>query len=147
VYFSDFGAAMDCTRVQPVKRQVAETEAVATAALQELFEGTTEAERNRGLSSPFDATSPPLLRSVRVEDGTAYVDLDASALNINNVTTTCGSASFFSTVEATVEQFPTVKETRLAVEGDPRRFYEFMGIGCDGQSSELGRCDPEPFRR
>ena len=146
VFFSRMEQQLDCSVVEPVERQVPDTAADTTAALNELFKGTTEAEREEGLSSFFGPRTEDLLRSVHVEDGTAYVDLHRSVLHINNASTTCGSTAFTATMEQTVKQFPTVQNVRYAVEGDPGVFYEFIQLGCpDGEGA--GRCNPEPFQR
>lgn len=113
--------AHPCTEVVPVQRQVRPTKAIATAALNELFKGPTREEQARGLVSFFGPDTAGLLRSIRVEYGVAYVDLEDIS-GMNNVTTSCGSAGFLSTMDATLKQFPTIKETVYTIEGDPLVF-------------------------
>lgn len=148
VYFNrtDGGAAF-CTEVVSVTRQVRETEAVATAALEELFAGPTEQEEQRGLSSFFSGSTRGLLRSVHVEDGTAYLDLGPGLLDLGNASTTCGASALTTSIEQTLRQFPTVDEVRYAVEGEPETFYDFIQVGCPRPRSDGDRCDPEPFSR
>lgn len=143
-----FNAEQDatCTAVEPVERHVGETKAVATAALTELFKGPTDAEQDRGLTSFFHEGTSDLLRSVHVEEGTAYVDLDREFLDINNASTSCGSIMIRSSIEATLTQFSTVEDVRYAIEGEPSAFYDFMQMGCPRPRSDGDRCDPAPFQ-
>jgi spore germination protein GerM len=143
VFFREQDGA--CTAVEPVERQVEETEAVATAALTELFKGPSDAERDRGLTSFFDEGTSGLLRSVHVDGGTAFLDLDAAFFDINNASTSCGSSMIKSSIEATLTQFSTVQDVRYAVEGEPSTFYHFMQMGCPTPRSDGDRCDPAPF--
>jgi spore germination protein GerM len=148
VYFTRMESpTASCSGVEAVPREVARTEAVATAALTELFGGPSDEEQRRGLSSVFSADTRDLLRTVHVEDGTAYLDLSASLLDIDEASTSCGGSALLASVEATAERFSTVDRVRYAVEGDPRRFYEFVQVGCPAPSTAGDRCDPAPFRR
>jgi spore germination protein GerM len=147
VYFSRIEGTSSCSVVEAVPREVPETEAVATAALEELFQGPTEAEKGVGLSSSFSAETQDLLRHVHVADGTAYLDLDRALLDIDEASASCGGSALMASIEATLEQFPTVDDVRYAVEGEPRTFYDFVQIGCPTPGAAGDRCDPEPFRR
>lgn len=130
-----------------VKRVVPATQAVATAALEQLFAGSTAAERARGLESGFDRSTAGLLRAVRVRDGVAYVDLhDLLFTELSNASTSCGNVAFTAQIEQTLRQFPTVSEVRFAVEGDPVAYYEWAQIGCPSPSRTGDRCDPGPFQ-
>lgn len=147
VYFSRLEGTSSCSAVEASPRQVPETEAVATAALNELFTGPTEAEERTGLSSMFSADTKDLLRQVHVADGIAYLDLDRSLLDIDAASTSCGGTAFMAQIEETLRQFPTVNSVRYAVERDPRSYYEFLQIGCPTPSTVGDRCDPAPFQR
>jgi germination protein M len=85
VYFRHAG------RVQPVRRTVGETPALARAALDALFAGPTAGERARGLTS--DVGTPTIARLL-IADGVATVDL-----------TPCPP---LAQVVFTLTQFPTV---------------------------------------
>ena len=146
VYFNNArraGTESDCAIVFERTRQVLRTEAVATAALQQLFAGPTEAERAAGDRSPFSVATAGLLKRVRIEHGTAYVDLNDLRAQLPGVTSSCGAAEFGLQIERTLRQFPTVRRVILAIEGDPRRFAEWMGQECDLRTDH---CDPAPFR-
>jgi hypothetical protein len=137
--------AETCTAVKPVERRVEETEAVATAALNELFKGPTDAEEDRGLTSFFDEGTSGLLRSVHV-DGDRLSRSRPRVLGHRQASTTCGGSMVMASIEATLTQFSTVEDVRYAVEGEPSTFYDFMQIGCPRPRSDGDRCDPAPFQ-
>jgi spore germination protein GerM len=146
VYFNHAqraGTVDDCAIVFPVARPVPSTEGVATAALRQLFAGPTEAERAQGYRSPFSATTADLLKRLRIEHGTAYVDLNDLRAQLPGASSSCGAAEFGMQVERTLRQFPSVRRVILAIDGEPRRFYEWMGQDCD---SSTDHCDAVPFR-
>ena len=132
----------DCAIVFERTRQVPRTEGVAAAALRQLFAGPTEAELVSGYRSPFSAATAQLLRRVHIEHGTAYVDLNDLRAALAGATSSCGAAEFQTQVERTLRQFPTVRRVILAIDGEPRRFYEWMGQDCDLTND---RCDAAPF--
>jgi hypothetical protein len=80
---------------------------------------------------------------VFVEQGTAYVDLHDLRERLSGATSSCGAAEFQTQVERTLRQFPTVRRVILAIDGEPRRFYEWMEQDCDLTND---RCDAAPFR-
>ncbi len=75
------------------------------AALKELFKGPTEEEKSQGYTSWF-SKKQDILKSVKVKNGTAYVNLKDLRPMIPNASTSCGSAEFFAEVETTPQQFP-----------------------------------------
>lgn len=146
VYFSNAqraGTDADCAIVFERTREVPRTQAVATAALQQLFAGPTEAERAAGYRSPFSAATAGLLKRVHITQGTAYVDLHDLRAQLPGVTSSCGAAEFNQSIERTLRQFATVRRVLLAIDGDPRRLAEWMGQDCDLRNDH---CDPAPFR-
>jgi spore germination protein GerM len=147
VYFNHAGLAAqpdDCATVFAVTRQLPRTDAVATAALRLLFAGPSEAERAAGYRSPFSAATSGLLKSLRIEHGTAYVNLNDPRTLLAGASSSCGAAELRTQIERTLRQFPTVRRVIVAIDGEPRSFYEWMGESCD-----LGNdhCDTAPFRR
>ena len=145
VYFSNARLAADpadCTAAFALDRHVPRTGAVATAALQQLFAGPTPAEQAMGYRSPFGAATAGLLKSVRVSDGTAYVDLHDLRSALAGATSSCGAAEFQSQVQRTLRQFPSIKRVLFAIEGQPRTFHEWMNEDCGPAN---GHCDPRPF--
>ena len=118
----------DCNKVYPVTRSIPKTSAVATAALLELLNGTTPSE-----AKDFSGFSPEetkgILKSVKVKNGAAYVNFTKAVFEqMGNATSSCGGG-FFSMVEATLKQFPTIKEVYYAIEGNSNDFYEWVQVG------------------
>lgn len=145
VYFTTGTGSATCTEVTAFQRQVEPTDAVATAALSELFAGPNPDEQREGAGSLFGPGTADLLRSVRVAEGVAYVDLE-DITGINNLSTTCMASSFLAQTDATLTQFPSITEVVYAIEGDPARFYDFLGLVCPAPLlSPNGDCDPSRF--
>jgi spore germination protein GerM len=145
VYFNKEGLGEGdaaCSQVAAVVREVPRTQGVARAALQELFRGPTPAERSEGYRSWFSQSTRSVLKDVRIADRTAYVDLHDLRQIIPGASSSCGSAEFFAQVEATLKQFPTVERVILAIEGQPRLFYDWMEMEC-AEANDY--CDATPF--
>ena len=118
----------DCNKVYPVTRTIPKTTAVATAALQELLKGTTPAEA-KDFSGFSPAETKGILKSVKVKNGAAYVNFTKAVFEqMGNATSSCGGG-FFSMVEATLKQFPTIKNVYYAIEGNSNDFYEWVQVG------------------
>jgi hypothetical protein len=125
VYFGKEGLGAGdgaCSEVAALVRQVPQTQAVYRS----WFSGSTGA----------------ILKDVRIADRTAYVDLHDLRQLIPGATSSCGSAEFFAQVEATLKQFPTVERVVLAIEGQPRLFYDWMEMECDDTNDY---CDASRF--
>lgn len=119
---------LDCNKVYPVTRTIPKTSAVATAALQELLKGTTPEEAKDFIGFSPDETKG-ILRSVKVKSGGAYVNFTRAMFEqMGNATSSCGGG-FFSMVEATLMQFPTIKKVYYAIEGNTNDFYEWAQVG------------------
>lgn len=118
----------DCQKVAPVNRTIAKTTAVATAALEELLKGPTPEE-----GKSYSGFKPPetngILKSVKVKNGAAFVNFNKVLYDqMGTAATSCGGG-FFSMVEATLMQFPTIKKVYYAVEGNTNDFYEWAQVG------------------
>jgi germination protein M len=112
--------------VVPVHRQVPQTEAVGTAAVEALLAGPTDEERDLGLTSTVpDGTR---LLGLTVADGTATVDLSREFESGG------GSLSMtarLAQITFTLTQFPTVERVWLAVQGEPVYVLGGEGIPID----------------
>ncbi len=131
-----------CDAVFPVPRSSPYASNTAVAALDMLFHGPTPDERSQGYRSFFSEKTAGLLRRLKIESGTAYVDLYGSYGELSGVTSSCGSAEFFSQIQRTLGEFPTIDRTIFAIEGDPRAFYNWMELECDMSNNN---CDQVPF--
>lgn len=139
VYLSDGG----CRAATPTARTVPQSGDIAEAALAELLRGPTDDEARRGLAF-FGSRDEPLLRGLRITDGTAYVDLTEAFLRLTNVSTSCGGEIFRTGVENTLRRYG-VSEVRFAVAGTPARYYEHMQLACPSPATSGDRCDPASF--
>jgi spore germination protein GerM len=85
----------------------------ARAALAELLEGPTVAERDRG----YLTNIPPDvgIRSLRVADDTAYADFDAT---LDRAAGSCRVMAIRAQIEATLLHLPAVREVVISVEGN-----------------------------
>lgn len=99
----------DCGKTDIVTRTLPYTTATAQVAMEQLFLGPTTQEKTDGLRDFWitEATAQNLKR-VFIKNGTAYLDWKDIRQVIPNVSTSCGSASFFGPIEATLKQFPNL---------------------------------------
>jgi spore germination protein GerM len=120
---------IDCTKVFPTTRTIPKTKAVARAALDELFKGVTpEEEKNEFGSFPAENTKD-IVKSLNVKGGVAYLNFNKSVYEkLGNTTSSCGSG-FYSTIDATLTQFPTIKKVVYAIEGSTADFYDWQQVG------------------
>lgn len=145
VFFSnsELDPEFSCYKVFPVERKMSETLGVARAALEELFKGPTEEEKNQGYFSWFSDIIKDILKSVKIKNNTAYVNLKDIRRIIPNTSTSCGSAIFFAQIGTTLKQFSSVNRIIIAIDSKPSIFYEWIQIGCfEGNDF----CDETPFK-
>ncbi len=133
----------DCNKVHAVERTIPKTQAVAKAALEELFRGVTPDESSKGFVSFSPEETKGILKSVKIKNKAAYINFNKAVYEqMGTATTSCGSG-FFASVEETLFQFPTIKKVFYAIEGSPRDFYEWVQVGeC---SPELRNCSGKDF--
>lgn len=105
--------AQDCTKVFAIPRTVARTEAVARAALQELFEGPTVAEQQSGYFTSIN--SGVTINSLTIENGAARADFNEQ-LEFQ-VGGSCRVAAIRAQIRETLKQFASVGEVIISVNG------------------------------
>ncbi len=121
--------------IVPVLREVPKTQAVGTAAMNELFAGPTASETDRDIFSAVPAGSR--LLGLTIENGIATVDVSSEYESGG------GSMSMFvrlAQVVYTLTQFPTVQLVAFEIEGRPVTIFSSEGIGMDGP---VGRANYE----
>lgn len=133
----------ECGTVHPVSRDTSVHPDRRFAMLSELLRGPTEEEKAEGYTSFFSDETADALRSLSVQNGTAYVNLRDLRQVIPNASTSCGSASLLAQIESTLMQFPEIERIIIAFDGDTETFYEWIQIGC---APENDYCDNDPFR-
>ncbi|MGI9056612.1 MAG: GerMN domain-containing protein [Pyrinomonadaceae bacterium] len=133
----------DCRKVEPVTRKIPKTKAVARAALDELFKGVTPDEAKKGFVSFTPEETNGILKSIKIKNKAAYINFNKVVYKqMGSATTSCGGG-FFSSVEQTLFQFPTIKKVFYAIEGNPADFYEWVQVGeCP---AELKNCCGKDF--
>lgn len=133
----------DCRKVHPVTRTIPKTKTVAKAALEELFKGVTPGEAAKGFVSFSAAETGGILKSIKVKNKAAYVNFNKVVYEqMGSATTSCGGG-FFSSIEKTLQQFPTIKKVFYAIEGSPADFYDWVQVGeCP---KELKNCSGKDF--
>ena len=94
-------------RVAPAHREVPQTAAVGTAAIEALLAGPTAEEESLGATSALPAGAS--LLELTVADGTAAVDLSEGEL----------SEAALAQLTFTLTQFPTIKAVWVGVRGEP----------------------------
>ncbi len=149
IYFgnTDFNPnGIECGKVYPLERVIIETPGVAQAALRELFKGPTFDEKEMGYSSFFSDKTKDLLKSIKIEMGIAYVNLNDPRLIIPNASASCGSANFLGEMQTTLKQFSSIKTIIFAIDGKPATFYDWLQIGCPKDSKPGNICDETPFK-
>jgi hypothetical protein len=123
----------------PVHREVPQTVAVATAAMNALLAGPTAGEAS---SVPaISSTVPPgtTLLGLTIAGGVANVDLSSEFESGGGSSSVLGR---LAQLTYTLTQFPTVDSVRLFIEGEPVTEFSSEGVVIDGP---LVREDFEDF--
>ena len=150
VYFcGNEDVAKDCKCTNAVVRTIPKTSAVARAAIEELINGLTQEEKDKGLSSvivtqsivkeykekspkifqdgdPLNITGDKVeINSLKIESGTAYIDFSKEVLIYGTITASCGGSAFISSVENTLKQFSSIKKVKISIDGEayPENFF------------------------
>jgi hypothetical protein len=106
--------ALDCQSVFSVDRVIDKTEAVARAAVEQLLQGPTPAEKASGyFSSINDGVK---IKSLVINNGIAKIDFDKKIED--KLGGSCRVSAIRSQISQTLKQFPTVKEVIISVEGN-----------------------------
>lgn len=135
----------NCQDVKSVTRTIPKTKGVARAALEELFKGVSKEEEEKGFVSFAPESTRGILKNINIKNGSAYVNFDERVYQqLGNATTSCGGASFFASVEKTLQQFPTIKRVFYAIEGNTDDFYEWAQVGECPHGKK--HCDSKNFK-
>lgn len=114
VYYSqDDLINQSCLAVVPASRAVQKTEAIATAAIDELLRGPTEGEFLMGYRTHIPKEAR--LNRLSIVDGVAYVEFN-SALE-QTVAGSCRVSAIRAQIEQTLKQFSTIKNVILSIDG------------------------------
>jgi hypothetical protein len=113
IYFSNknFDDEIFCNKVFPIKREIPYTKGVARAALQELFKGLTEKEKDQGYFNNINEGVE--IQSIVIEEGVAYVDFNEQLEY--QVGGSCLTAAIRAQIAETLKQFDSVDEVVISV--------------------------------
>ncbi|MDD5528016.1 MAG: GerMN domain-containing protein [Patescibacteria group bacterium] len=104
----------DCSLVFSVERLIAKTQTTARASLEQLLAGATDAEKAQGY---FTSINPGVkINSLTIKNGTAKVDFDSQIEY--QLGGSCRVAAIRAQITQTLEQFPTVKNVIISVNGN-----------------------------
>jgi hypothetical protein len=118
-------------KLVPVQRQVADTVAVARAAVTQLLNGPTSGEAGSGTPVSTAIPANTVLLDIAISNGIATVDLSREFESGG------GSASMtgrLAQVVYTVTQFPSVQSVNFRLDGQPVEVFSGEGIVLDGPS-------------
>ena len=74
----------DCRKVFPTKRTIPKTKAIARAALEELFKGTTEEERKNEFRSFEPEETKDIIKGLNVKSGVAYLNFKKNTIQTDS---------------------------------------------------------------
>jgi heme/copper-type cytochrome/quinol oxidase subunit 2 len=116
VYFNNdrLDPQVSCTKVFEIQRVIPYTQSVGQAAINELLTGPIDKEPGLGYYS--NIPSAARLRSLRIENGTAYADFNAEL--DRNVGGSCRVSAIRAQITQTLRQFPTVQNVVISVNGN-----------------------------
>jgi spore germination protein GerM len=104
---------ISCNKVFAVEREVAKTERVAKAALDELLKGPSQADLNAGYSTSIN--TGVIIQSVTAKDGILTVDFnDQLEYQAGG---SCKTAAIRAQITQTLMQFSTVKSVIISING------------------------------
>lgn len=103
----------ECEHVVAVGRTLDKTEAIARAALEELFKGVTEQEKTLGYITSIN--SGVKIQKLTIENQVAKIDLSKELEQA--VGGSCRVAAISAQIRETLKQFPTVNSVIISVDG------------------------------
>ncbi len=110
---SDLDPEFSCNKVFETEREILKTEAIGSAAINELLKGPTESEESaKYFTSINEGVS---LLSLKIENETAYADFDEQLEY--QVGGSCKVSAIRAEITETLKQFPTVKDVVISING------------------------------
>lgn len=133
VYFA-VGDGTDCSLVQGFEREIPASSDPITAAFETLVGGPTAAETSDGAGSFFSPATSDAVRSIDLTDGLLTVEFVDFRNDLSNASTSCGSASFLASLNATAFEFGEVERVRYTIFGSCNNFYNWLQTECQDQT-------------
>jgi hypothetical protein len=117
VYFSNDNLnkdITDCSQVFPVDRLIVKTKTTARSAMEQLLAGAMSSETNQGY---YSSINPDVkINSLTISNGTAKIDFYPQIEY--QLGGSCRVAAIRAQITKTLEQFPTVQNVVISVNGD-----------------------------
>jgi spore germination protein GerM len=115
VYFnnSKMDPEISCNKVFAVEREIPKTLAVANAALNELLNGPTDAEKDLGFFTSINEGIK--VHNLTIKNGTAMADFDEQLEY--QVGGSCRVSAIRAQITETLKQFSTVKNVIISING------------------------------
>ena len=133
LYFS-VGDGTDCSQVAAFQRALPGSDDPIAAAFEQLVGGPTADEVSDGAGSFFSGETADAVNSVSLEGGLLTVDFVDFRLELNNASTSCGSASLLASLNQTAFQFDEVERVRYSILGSCNVFYNWLQRECQDQT-------------
>jgi hypothetical protein len=114
----------DCSETRGYERRTIGQD-VLHDSLNALLRGPLADEKDTAASF-FGHKTAGMLNSVRLVDGTAYIDFDDLRKIIPGASSSCGSASLLAELNRTAKQFPSVDRAVYSFEGSVEAFYNWL---------------------
>ncbi len=133
IYFA-VGDGTDCSLVEGFDRDVHPSADPIAAAFGALVAGPTAAETADGAGSFFSTATAEAVRSVDLTDGLLTIEFVDFRNEISNASTSCGSASFLASLNATAFEFDEVERVRYTIFGSCNNFYNWLQGECQDQT-------------
>ena len=133
------GGLPDADGLVAVLREVPATRSVATAAVNALLAGPSDAEAKRNITSAVPDGSQ--LLGLSIEDGVATIDLSSefeTGGGSDSILTRLGQMVY------TLTQFPTVKSVVFKIEGEVKTVFSSEGVSLDKPATRADYVDLLP---
>lgn len=129
VFFS-VGDGSDCSMVEGFTVKVPAGDDPIEVSLAALVGGPTEEEAEAGASSFFSTDTAEVITSISLEDGLLLVDFVDLRSDLEGASTSCGSETLLSQLNATALQHPNVERVRYSVVGSCSVFFNWLQRQC-----------------
>lgn len=145
VYFANPSLATGntCGAVYPVPRDLSSTARESELVL-DLFGGPTTEEKRKGYTSVFSSQTAFAVESVSLQNGVVAINLSDIRSLIPNAASTCAGAELLNAIHQTLAQFKEVTTVVIGIQGDARKFYDWVGLSCGPLNNN---CDNSVFGR
>lgn len=116
-----------CANVYDIERVVSNTTDPLTTSIQELLKGPNKAEEILGYTSVFSQNTTDMLKELKIENDTAYIDFKDYRGLLNKEFTPCDMKSFRYSIENTIKHYRgNVKEIIFMLEGNKEDFNKWI---------------------